>query len=365
MGSLVKRGRIYYLKYYLNGKQVWISTKSSNKAVAEEILKKKEKDIALGLHGIDPKKSNIPFDDFTEKYYSVVGGSLKASTLKMKRYYFKVFSTFVKGLSLQDINTQHIDRWKSAQIAAGKSLATVSIECRAIKALFSKAVLWKYIQENPISFDTIPKVKKKDFAMEECDLKKVFETILNDIVAENNPKTKAQKIKLYDFYRFLLSTGLRRSDALGIKPENINFEKQRLQITQMKTGEPLSISLGDEAIIILRKYENGFFSDFKPQYVTKMFQYYLGEAKLKGFKLHSLRHTNITLKSDAGISLATIQQGAGHADMKTTLGYITVRPAKSMEASKKIEEKMRDLGIVQNSSSVTESKILYAKYAQN
>lgn len=48
MGSIYKRGNIYWIKYYSNGKPYRESTKSSKEADAKRLLKKREGEISGG-----------------------------------------------------------------------------------------------------------------------------------------------------------------------------------------------------------------------------------------------------------------------------------------------------------------------------
>ena len=53
MGSIYKRGKTYWIKYYRNGKPYRESTKSKKEADAKRLLKKREGEISQGkLPGI-------------------------------------------------------------------------------------------------------------------------------------------------------------------------------------------------------------------------------------------------------------------------------------------------------------------------
>jgi hypothetical protein len=48
MGTIYKRGKTYWIKYYQNGKPFFESSKSKKKMVAKELLKQREGDISQG-----------------------------------------------------------------------------------------------------------------------------------------------------------------------------------------------------------------------------------------------------------------------------------------------------------------------------
>ena len=67
MGSIYKRGTVYWIQYYRNGKPFRESTKSSKKIDAKRLLKKREGEIGLGkLPGIYFER--VKFEDLKEGF---------------------------------------------------------------------------------------------------------------------------------------------------------------------------------------------------------------------------------------------------------------------------------------------------------
>ena len=66
MGSLYKRGKMWWIKYYKNGKPYRESTGTDKKMVAKKVLDRKEGDIAQGMvPGIQFDK--VTFDELAEE----------------------------------------------------------------------------------------------------------------------------------------------------------------------------------------------------------------------------------------------------------------------------------------------------------
>src|SRR5713101_4335785 len=61
-GSVYKRGKTWWLTYYVNGKQVWESAKTKDKAEARRILQAKMGQIAEGRY-VGPAAERVTFDD--------------------------------------------------------------------------------------------------------------------------------------------------------------------------------------------------------------------------------------------------------------------------------------------------------------
>ena len=67
MGSIYKRGRVYWVQYYRNGKPYRESAKSKKESDAKRLLKKREGEISEGkLPGI--YFDRIKFDELSEDF---------------------------------------------------------------------------------------------------------------------------------------------------------------------------------------------------------------------------------------------------------------------------------------------------------
>jgi hypothetical protein len=67
MGTLYRRKKVYWIKYYRNGKPYFESTHSKKKGVAKRLLKKREGEISEGkLPGIYFDK--VTFDELAEDF---------------------------------------------------------------------------------------------------------------------------------------------------------------------------------------------------------------------------------------------------------------------------------------------------------
>ena len=67
MGMIYKRGNVWWIKYYRNGKGFRESSKSSKKMVAKRLLDRREGNIAQGkAPGIHFEK--VSFDDLADNF---------------------------------------------------------------------------------------------------------------------------------------------------------------------------------------------------------------------------------------------------------------------------------------------------------
>jgi len=83
MGCIYKRGEIYWIKYYRNGKPYLESTKSEKEADAKRLLKKREGEISEGkLPGIYFDK--VRFDELAKDYLTDYEVNKKRSSIRLK-----------------------------------------------------------------------------------------------------------------------------------------------------------------------------------------------------------------------------------------------------------------------------------------
>lgn len=126
---------------------------------------------------------------------------------------------------------------------------------------------------------------------------------------------------VYYFYKFLLLTGCRRSEALSLKFSDIDTKNDVIHIRGTKTINsdryiPLTCTIASLICDLPRTQD--FLFPFTKDYVTKFFKRYC-----PNHKLHDLRHTFATRCAHAGLHPAVTQSLLGHATPEFTLKVYT------------------------------------------
>lgn len=173
-------------------------------------------------------------------------------------------------------------------------------------------------------------------------------------------------------YRFLLQTGLRTGELVGLVWKNVDFENRILSVEQSmeyrykvgewRIGEPKSksgyrkIPLTEEAIRILKaqKEKNKKIKDIPEEWLEYIFLSRKGEpvknstydtalfkicdkVGIKRFSMHVLRHTFATRCIEAGMKPKTLQKILGHSSIQITMNlYVHVTE----------EEKQKEIELV-------------------
>ena len=205
----------------------------------------------------------------------------------------------------------------------------------------NEAVKNRLISSNPCQFVELPHKQRYESTFYSAEqLKALFDAIQGD--------------ELYPLIKITALFGLRRSEALGLKWDSIDFEANRLTIkhtvaritrtvekdrTKNKSSHR-SFPLTSEAVALFRAalaaerenrrlfgkeyHENSYvfkWSDgrpFSPDYVSSHFALLLKKNGLPHIRFHELRHSCASLLLNNGCTLKDVQEYMGHSDIQMT-----------------------------------------------
>ncbi|MBD8025575.1 tyrosine-type recombinase/integrase [Ureibacillus sp. Re31] len=140
--------------------------------------------------------------------------------------------------------------------------------------------------------------------------------------------------------QILYETGMRISEALNIKLEDIDISDKKILITKSKTpyGENRWVYLSADTINLLQDYiyeiheKNNFDSDYlflkltgnqrgQPCDYSTVEAFFKSVSKMVGFKVtpHMFRHTLATELHESNVEISIIKAILGHKDVQTTI----------------------------------------------
>jgi len=135
MGMIYKRGDIWWIKYYQNGKSIRESSKSKSKMVADKFLKRREGEIAQGqLPGVYFEKTT--FDQLADGIIQDYRINNRKSFDRMKKAVGHLKEKF-SGYKAHQITTQQINEYVLSRLENGVANATINRELAALKRMFS------------------------------------------------------------------------------------------------------------------------------------------------------------------------------------------------------------------------------------
>lgn len=241
-----------------------------------------------------------------------------SNTIRSYKDYASLFLKHVDSYtSLKDVPLVKIESFINEKVE--KEQISVSYQkglVGAIKKLY-ELILGEKIQLNYLypkrSFSKLPKFFSKEEVRQLLD-------------RTDNLKHKAMLMTIY-------SCGLRLSELLNLKINDIRSSDKIVRINQSKGNKDRIVSLPDKLLEILRDYylvykpKNYLFEGAKgnrysERSVQLVLKKALAKAKIKTEgTVHTLRHSYATHLIQSGIDIRIVQELLGHENIKTTMIY--------------------------------------------
>ncbi len=317
-----EESRIAYVDFRYKGRRHVVSTKTSNKKIATQILHDIQGKIARGNFNLDEyEKKNLRLSEFLTQYFPYAESWKAKGTIEGEKIYTKTLMKIIGDPDLRSIDVQSLDRWKALRLETGISPTTLNIERRSLHAIFNVAKKWKYIDDNPFTSIKMVSVEERRLFLTADELNLFFKAVRNKIETTKNTSQRERFELLCLYYEFLLNTGLRREEGLRLRRQNVDLNRNIIYIEKTKDKDARIIPLTPRAGEILMSLDEHMFSSLSKQCVTRHFAGFLKDAGLKGFKLHSLRHSFSVALVDRQVDIVTISKLLGHSDVKTTMIY--------------------------------------------
>lgn len=355
-GSLqIKNGKYYAVinttDHFGKRKQKWISSGldvKNNKKKAEKFLREQ---IALYEAQETVIQSDMLFIDYVRYWLEVVENDVDEITMQgyrilANKHIIPYFENL--GISLQKVSTDILQEYfnekaKNGNDRTNKGLSPASLKRHRniINQTLNEAVKNSLLMSNPCQFVKLPSIQRREPSFYTAEQ---IEKLLDAIKDE----------KLYLLIKIVTFYGLRRSEALGLKWDSINFDENILSIrhTVVKVDKivhkdktknassyrsfPLIPEIREELLkererqvenkkLFGKEYidspyvfvwENG--NPISPDYATKGFSKLLKRYNMPHIRFHDLRHSCASILLSKGFTLKDVQEWLGHADIKVT-----------------------------------------------
>lgn len=135
MGMIYKRGNVYWIKYYWNGKPFFESSGSKNHTDARWLLKRCEGEIADGKRpGI--RYDRVRFDELAEDFLAHYRINQKKSLDRAELSVGHLRKKFA-GMRATKIDTSKVTRYIEMRQEEGAANASINRELAALKAMFN------------------------------------------------------------------------------------------------------------------------------------------------------------------------------------------------------------------------------------
>jgi integrase/recombinase XerC len=261
------------------------------------------------------------FVDYLASYRSYSPSTVRAYTRDLQ--IFKEFLSEGNGhLPIPGEITRH-QVIQFAVSLSGMAPLSVRRKLACLSSFFGFLQDMGYVQGNPARRLPLPKVEQLvPVTLSQKEAQQL-------VAAADRPWTRCLVI-------LLLTTGMRRSEAVGIALEDVDLENGQL-LVHGKGSKERTVPLTQEATEVIRHYLGHrkktdclrlFVSQtgeaIQGRVVNQMLDRVLQKAELvgRGITPHTLRHTFATHLIRNGTDIRTVQELLGHSDIQTTARYL-------------------------------------------
>ena len=318
----------------------------------------------INEHSSITEANNMIVDAWFDYWISIKEKTVRPNTVRNYRERYKKNISHVIGkMMLVDVKPIHCQKIFSDMADEGYKTTTM-YQTRI--ALFN---MLDFAKENDIIMNNPCKKSVKSDMGKPSEEKKALE------VADQKRFLEFAEGQSYENqYRFVLQTGLRTGELVGLKWADIDFEKKTVTISrsmefrhayhEWRIGEPKSksgyrtIPLTDEAIRILKdqKAKNSKirvvpleWREFvflcrkgtpvkNSTYDTALYKI-CNKAGIEPFAMHILRHTFATRCIEAGMKPKTLQKILGHSNIGITMNlYVTTTEDEKQKEIERVAE---------------------------
>ncbi|MCD6193338.1 MAG: site-specific integrase [Candidatus Aminicenantes bacterium] len=343
---IIKNGR-YYFRKQIEGRIYWkaLGLKKGQESLLSTRLKQVEEQIIANHFGLPYKNFKpIRFSQFIQEYEKrkVYKASLDRDLQRLAYICDALGDPY-----LNQITTEQLIKLEKKLLKDGRSSATANRYFQILRHFFNLAKDEGYIKNNPLSKWEFFIEDKKGRALKIEEIKIILQVSKK---IQDHPLSDFQKI-WYDFIMLAFLTGMRLSEIIFLKNEYIKYGYIEFPITKTKyrkKGRSIIkktkiIYLPKPAKAIIKKYQSdsGYLFPIKrrdPNIVFWTIQRIRRETGIKDFTFHMIRHTVATMITQ-NFDIYTAKLMLGHADLKTTEGYIHAQ--KITETVEKTEELFR------------------------
>jgi integrase len=312
MGSLYKRGKIWWLGYVVDGRQHCESSGTTNKRVAEKILSLRIAEIIEGRYRL-PKSNPPRLNEWAAQFLDAI------SHPNTKRTYdscIQMLLNFFGDARLSQITPDRIEDFKLSRRNDGAGPATINRNLAALRQMMKLAARQRLIARTPF--------QEVDFCEERSSRRQPHILTFEDqktLVAAAPPLLRTLIV-------LLTESGLRVGrEALPLKWNDVDLLNEVVYVRQSKTRAGIrAVPLSNLCKTVLAEWRRLTGPELSPYVfanlsnpqshlkgVRKTWARALKDAQIGFFPIYNLRATFASRLSAAGVPDVFVSQMMGHA----------------------------------------------------
>ena len=341
--GIYKRGNIYWIRYAgLDGRIVRESSASNKFREAEAWLIKRRNEIKEGKQPEVKRITNHNFLELAEEYLK---WAKRQRGYRTKRGYTLQLVDVYGSLPLRRFSARLVEQLQTERIQKGNKPATINRIVATLKHMIKKATDWDMVEE-----ETLKRVRKVTLLEENNKrlrylTKEECQALINECCNHLTP-----------IVVIALNTGMRKSEILFLKWDNVDLKHGFILLEVTKNGERREIPINDTVRAtlqdVIRRIDVPYvFYDPKTgkpyQDVKRSFKSACRRAGIKDFRFHDLRHTFASHLVMAGVDLTTVKELLGHKTIAMTMRYAHLAPSHKVKAVEVLDQTLNDMSTAQ------------------
>jgi integrase len=353
MGSLYRRGSIWWIKYYANGRPYRESSGSEREKDAKDLLKSREGKIADGIP-VTPKVGRVTFEeaskDLLNEYLTNRRKTYDDLERRIDKHLTPAFGKRRLGsIQTADVRTFIAERQREIRDDKGKvtkhaaSNAEINRELAALKRMFTLAVQGGKLHHKPhIPMLQEDNVRRGFFEKEQ------FESVRKHLPADLRPVVT-----------FAYLTGWRtKSEILPLQWRNVDWEARQVRLdagtTKNREGRAFPFTTELEALL---KAQKAVHDTLKDDNRIVPWVFHRDGERIKNFRgawtaacksagvpgriLHDFRRTAVRNLERAGVPRSSAMAMVGHKTESIYRRYAIVDAGALREAAAKIDSGLK------------------------
>ncbi len=320
---------IWWIRY-MDGDGRERREKVGPKGLARRVYEKRKTEIRQGRYFPPERRRAVFFEEIAEDFLTYAEQA-KRSARDDRGRMRRLLGAF-RGRQVESISRQEVEDLKRL-LACELSPATVNRHLALLKTTFNRAVRGGKATGNP----TLGvKLLKENNIRVRCLSTEEERKLLGVLPAYLQPLVVVAA-----------HTGMRRSELLGLRWEDIDFYTKTIHVRQGKSGEGRRVPMNqvvEEALRALRQqriregHEKGDGRELLSPYVfctlgggylsnlSRDWYPALRRAGIQDLRFHDLRHTFASRLVMAGVDLYTVKELLGHKTTQMTSRYAHLSP---------------------------------------
>ena len=316
MGCVRKRGKSWNAQVRISGWRTFTKTfpRKSDAVLWSKSLEKKLRSSSLPETNI----KNLKLKDLLKRYAAEISPAHKGAESEIYRLN-AISRCWLGSIKVVNLTKHHFIQFRDDRLNV-VSTGTAKTDLMLIKRVLKVSVTkWGYgIPNNPINDIELPQSSKPR-----------TRRLIDDEFATLMKNASSQKNKyIAPIIEFAVETGMRRSEILGLKWQNIDLETGIISIYDTKNGEDRRIPIMKNTVRVIESIskQTEYLFPITANNVRLAWVRAKKMSNIQNLRFHDLRHEAISRYFEMGLSVAEVALISGHKDIRQLFRYTHLKP---------------------------------------